>query len=92
MKTIRFSGLEPCFLQDWHGTHGGIDLFTTTEQPMTGMPIAHYHESWDETVYGLSGIATWTIAGREVSLVQGESAFIPCGTVHSFANLSISVE
>ena len=88
MTTIRFAGLELCFLHDRHGTKGGIDLFTTIAQPKAGMPIPHYHESWDETVYGLSGTTIWTIAGREVSLNPGESAFIPRGIVHGFANRS----
>jgi mannose-6-phosphate isomerase-like protein (cupin superfamily) len=88
MTTIRFAGLELCFLQDRHRTNGGIDLFTTIAQPKAGMPIPHYHESWDETVYGLSGTTTWTIAGREVLLNPGGSAFIPRGVVHSFANRS----
>ena len=28
------------------------------------MPIAHYHESWDETIYGLAGESTWRLDGR----------------------------
>lgn len=88
MTTIRFAGLDLCFLQDRHGTNGGIDLFTTTAQPRAGMPIPHYHESWDETVYGLSGTTTWMIAGRDVAVGPGESAFIPRGVVHGFGNHS----
>jgi quercetin dioxygenase-like cupin family protein len=88
MTIIRFAGLELSFLQDRHGTNGGVDLFTTIAHPQAGMPIPHYHESWDETVYGLSGTTTWTIAGRGVPIGPGESAFIPRGVVHGFANRS----
>ena len=85
---IRFGGLELCFLQDGQGTSGGLGLFTTAAQPGAGMPIAHYHESWDETVYGLSGKTTWTVAGRDVAVEPGASIFIPRGIVHGFANRS----
>ena len=43
------------------------------------MPVPHYHESWDETVYGLGG-TTWHIAGRDVDLAPGESIFIPAAS------------
>jgi hypothetical protein len=36
----------------------------------------------------LSGTTTWTIAGQEVPLGPGESAFISRGIVHGFANRS----
>jgi quercetin dioxygenase-like cupin family protein len=88
MTTICFSGLEICFLQDRHGTNSGSELFTTTAQPKAGMPIPHYHKSWDETVFGPACTTTLTIAGRNVFVGPGESAFIPRGTVHSFGNRS----
>ena len=86
--SIHFAGLELTFLQDRHGTANSLDLFTTTAQPGAGMPIPHYHEGWDETVYGLFGTVIWTIAEQEVAVGPGASAFIPRGVVHGFANRS----
>ncbi|MDP4023995.1 cupin domain-containing protein [Methylobacterium sp. NEAU 140] len=83
---IRFAGLELRFLQDRHGTNDSLDVFTTTAQPGAGMPIPHYHEGWDETVYGLSGTTTWTVDRRDVDVGVGASIFIPRGVVHGFAN------
>ncbi|TPG59190.1 cupin domain-containing protein [Roseomonas nepalensis] len=57
-----------------------------TIQPNARMPVPHYHESWDETILGLSGVTRWTLAGREVDLGPGESLFIPRGAVHGFQN------
>ena len=88
METIRFGGLELHFLQDRHGTNGGVDLFTTRVSPGAGMPIPHHHEGWDETVYGLAGEVTWRIDSDEVVVGAGQSAFIPRGIVHGFANRS----
>jgi quercetin dioxygenase-like cupin family protein len=50
------------------------------------MPIPHYHDRWDETIYGLSGVSTWTIDGKDVDLGQGETVFIRRGIVHGFTN------
>lgn len=52
------------------------------------MPIPHYHEGSDETVYGLSGMITWLVDGQEVVVGPGQSAFIPRGVVHGFSNRS----
>jgi quercetin dioxygenase-like cupin family protein len=86
MTVVRFSGLELRFLQDRHGTDDSLDLFTMTVQPKARMPVAHYHETWDETVYGLSGTTTWRIADAEVAIAAGQSAFIRRGVVHGFRN------
>jgi quercetin dioxygenase-like cupin family protein len=40
------------------------------------MPIPHYHDRWDETIYGLSGISTGRIDGKDVDLAPGETVFI----------------
>lgn len=91
MTIIRFAGLELDFLQDRHGTNGGVDLFTTAAQPGAGMPVPHHHEGWDETIYGLAGEVTWRIGGDAVVIGPGRSAFIPRGVVHDFANRSDAV-
>ena len=88
MTTIRFGGLELHFLQDRHGTNDGVDMFTTTAQPGAGMPIPHFHEDWDETIYGLTGEITWRINGHDVVVGPGQSAFVPRGIVHAFGNHS----
>lgn len=85
---IRFAGLDIRFLEDRYGTQGGVDMFTTTAQPGAGMPIPHHHAGWDESVYGLSGEITWEIGGDRLVVGPGQSAFIPRGVVHGFANRS----
>lgn len=86
VELIRIGGLTLRFLQDGHGTGGALDLFEMTVQPRAAMPVAHYHESWDETVYGLSGTTTWHIAGEDVPVGPGQSVFIARGLVHGFRN------
>ena len=85
-ETIGIGGLELRFLQTKEETGGSLDAFEMTAQPNARMPVAHYHESWDETIYGLSGASTWLLDGRDVVLKPGQSIFIKRGIVHAFRN------
>jgi quercetin dioxygenase-like cupin family protein len=79
-------GLELRFLQSKEEIAGSLDAFEMTVQPNARMPVAHYHESWDETIYGLTGASTWRVDGRDVVLEPGQTIFIKRGIVHAFRN------
>ncbi|MGY3468362.1 quercetin dioxygenase-like cupin family protein [Bradyrhizobium sp. LM6.11] len=79
---INFGSLQLRFLQSKDDTGGSVDIFEMTLQPNARMPIPHYHDRWDETIYGLSGVSTWTIDGKQNDLGPGESVFIKRGIVH----------
>jgi quercetin dioxygenase-like cupin family protein len=85
-ETIGIGGLELRFLQTKEETAGSLDAFEMTVQPNARMPVAHYHESWDETIYGLDGASTWRVDGQDIVLNPGQSVFIKRGIVHSFRN------
>lgn len=85
---IDFGTLQLKFLQSKETTGGSVDLFEMTLQPNARMPIPHYHESWDETIYGLSGVSTWRVDGKDIDIGPGESVFIKRGVVHGFTNRS----
>ena len=85
-ETIGIGGLELRFLQTKDETAGSLDAFEMTVQPNAGVPIAHYHESWDETIYGLMGVSTWRVDGQDIALEPGQSIFIKRGIVHAFRN------
>ena len=85
---IDLGSLQLKFLQTMQDTAGSLDMFEMTLQPNARMPIPHYHDRWDETIYGLSGTTCWRIDGKEVELAPGETAFIPRGVVHGFTNRS----
>lgn len=86
METIRMGGLELRFLRSKEETGGSLDLFEMTVQPNARMPVPHYHESWDETVYGLAGITTWRVDGQDVAVGPGQTVFIRRGVVNGFRN------
>jgi mannose-6-phosphate isomerase-like protein (cupin superfamily) len=85
-EIISIAGLELRFLQSKDDTWGSIDLFEMTVQPNARVPVPHYHESWDETVYGLAGEIIWRVDGRDIKLRPGDSVFIKRGIVHGFRN------
>jgi quercetin dioxygenase-like cupin family protein len=84
-ETIDFGSLKLKFLQSKDETDGSLDMFEMTLQPNARMPVPHYHESWDETIYGLRGTTTWRIDGKDVDVLPGETVFIS-GVVHGFTN------
>ena len=85
-EVIRVGGLELRFLRSKDDTGGSLDMFEMTVQPNARMPVPHYHETWDETVYGLMGTTTWRIDGQDVGIGPGQTAFIKRGIVHGFRN------
>ena len=87
-ELIRMGALELLFLQSKETTGGSLDMFEMTLQPNARMPVPHYHESWDETVYGLEGTSVWRVDGSDVELPPGAALFIRRGVVHGFDNRS----
>lgn len=88
LETIRIGGLELRFLHSRESSQGSLDMFEMTTQPKARMPVPHYHESWDESVYGLDGQITWRVDGKDLLLGPGDSLFIRRGIVHGFSNAS----
>ena len=87
-ENIRIGAIELLFLHSRETTGASMDLFEMTLQPNARMPVPHYHESWDEAVYGLAGMSTWRVGGEDVELAPGGAIFIRRGVVHSFDNRS----
>src|SRR5713226_2705619 len=85
-ETINLGSLQLKFLQSKEATAGSLDMFEMTLQPNARMPIPHYHDRWDETIYGLTGTSTWRIDGKDIDLAPGETVFIKRGVVHGFNN------
>jgi quercetin dioxygenase-like cupin family protein len=85
-EIIRIGGLELRFVHSKEDTGGSLDMFEMTVQPNASMPVPHYHESWDETVYGLAGETIWRVEGRDITVGPGRTVFIRRGMVHGFRN------
>ena len=50
------------------------------------MPAPHSHDGFEETIYGLEGVSTWTIDGETVEIGPGEGVCVLRGQIHGFDN------
>jgi quercetin dioxygenase-like cupin family protein len=50
------------------------------------MPAPHSHDAFEETIYGVEGITTWTVDGRTLDIRPGEAFCVPYGAVHGLDN------
>src|SRR5437667_462096 len=87
-EVIKFGGMEIHYCLEAADTKGQLTMFKCVIGAGAKIADAHYHENFDETVYGLKGVATYTVDGKTIELAAGDSLFIPRGTVHAFANKS----
>jgi len=85
-EVIKFGGMEIHYCQEAQDTKGSVTLFKCVISAGAKIAAAHYHENFDETVYCLKGIATYTVDGKTIELGPGDSLFIPRGAIHAFAN------
>jgi quercetin dioxygenase-like cupin family protein len=47
---------------------------------------AHSHDHYDETVYGVDGVITFTVDGVAIDVGPGQAVCVPRGAVHRFDN------
>src|SRR5438093_13748756 len=47
---------------------------------------AHSHNHYEETIYGLEGVSTWTVDGTPIDVGPGQALCIPRGAIHRFDN------
>jgi quercetin dioxygenase-like cupin family protein len=86
-ETIRLGPLTVRFLltaDDSTGTVAVFELLVPGGQHLTAP--AHSHDHYEETVYGLAGVLTWTVDGTQVDVGPGQALCIPRGAVHRFDN------
>ena len=85
-EEIRIGELGIRFLLEGDASGGSVVLFEFSVPAGARVPIAHSHDAYEETVYGLEGTLTWTVDGRQVDVAPGEALCIPRGVVHRFDN------
>jgi quercetin dioxygenase-like cupin family protein len=68
------------------GTDGSLSVFDATVPAGARVPAAHSHDGYEETIYGLEGVLTWTVDGHELQVGPGEVLFVRRGVVHMFEN------
>jgi len=86
-EAIRAGQIEIKFLLESADTNGSLAMFEFTVPAGAKVPIPHSHLHYDETIYGVEGVITFTVEGMPVDIGPGESFFIRRGAVHGFNNL-----
>jgi mannose-6-phosphate isomerase-like protein (cupin superfamily) len=74
------------FLIEATDSNGSACVFEASVPRNSGMPAAHSHDGFEETIYGLDGATTWTIDGDPIEVAPGEAVCIARGQIHSFVN------
>jgi len=83
---IVVGALRVSFLVTPEASGGSVAVFACTAPAAARMPAPHSHDAFEETIYGLDGVSTWTIDGRRLEVGPGEAVCIPRGAVHGFEN------
>ena len=85
-EEIRIGQLAIRFLLEGEASRGSVAVFEFDVPAAARVPIAHSHDDYEETIYGLEGVLTWTVDGERTDVGPGEVLCIPRGVVHRFDN------
>jgi quercetin dioxygenase-like cupin family protein len=83
---IQVGALGVRFLVEAADSNGSASVFECFVPADSRMPVPHSHDAFEETIYGLDGVTTWSVDGRNVEVGPGEAVCIPRGAVHGFEN------
>ena len=86
-ETIRLGPLAVRFLMTGDHSHGSVAAFELTVPSAQRLAApAHSHDHYEETIYGIEGVLTWTVDGKSIDVAPGQALCIPRGAVHRFDN------
>ena len=85
-EMIQVGALSVRFLVEAADSNGSASVFECFVPADSKMPVPHSHDAFEETIYGLEGITTWTVDGRTLDVRPGYAVCIPRGAVHGFDN------
>ena len=85
-KTIRVGAMRVRFLVEAADSNGSVSVFECFVPAEGRMPAPHSHDAFEETIYGLEGVTSWTVDGRAVEIGVGDAFCVPRGAVHGFQN------
>lgn len=86
-ETIRLGPTTVRFLVTGENSNGSVatfELMVPGGHRLAGP--AHSHDHYEETIYGIEGVLTWTVEGKPIDVRSGQALCIPRGAVHRFDN------
>src|SRR3954454_16040784 len=85
-EAITVGALAVRFLVEADESNGSVAVFECDVPARARMPAPHSHDAFEETIYGLKGVTTWTVDGEAIEIGLGQAVCIPRGIVHGFTN------
>ena len=85
-EEIETGAIRIRFLLEGEQSAGSVAVFEFDVPAGARVPAAHSHDGYEETIYGLEGVLTWTVAGAATEVGPGDVLCIPRGVVHHFDN------
>ena len=85
-EEIRIGPLAIRFLVEGEASNGSVAVFEFDVPAGAKLPAAHSHDAYEETIYGLTGVMTFTIDGDPIDIRPGDALTIRRGIVHRFDN------
>ena len=88
-ETIKLGPLAVRFLLTGENSSGSMAAFELVVPG--GQRLAapgHSHDHYEETAYGIDGVLTWTVDGKQIDVGPGQALCIPRGANHRFDNNS----
>ena len=86
-ETIHLGPLAVRFLITGENATGSIAVFELSVPGGQRLAApAHSHDHYEETIYGLEGVLTWTVDGKPIDVGPGQALCIPRGAIHRFDN------
>ena len=86
-ETIHIGPIEIHFLitgEQSSGTVAVFEVVVPAHQRLMGP--AHSHNHYEESIYGLQGVLTWTVDGKRFDVGPEQALCIPRGAVYRFDN------
>jgi quercetin dioxygenase-like cupin family protein len=86
-ETINIGPLGIRFLLTSDDSNGSMSVFEV--RVPIGQKLAapaHKNDAYEETLYGVKGVLTWTVDGLPIEVGPGQALCIPRGAVHRFDN------
>jgi quercetin dioxygenase-like cupin family protein len=84
--TITVGAFGVRFLVEAADSNGTVAVFECSAPANERMPAPHSHDGFEETIYGLAGVTTWTIDGETVEIAPGAAVCVRRGQIHGFQN------
>jgi len=87
-ENIKVGAVDIRFLLTGDDSNGSVSVFEFRVPAGEKLAApAHKNDAYEEVVYGIEGVLTWTVDGTPIEVGPGQALCIPRGAVHRFDNL-----